>query len=112
MNRVNAPIAKLSSVEVRKQLVRTFRRDLIGPDPSDDDLDIAAERLDAESAPSRWYLTGFLAPADDPSAVNGAAKPSSEDDPSTQEEADLECEDPDPVESGGAAPDREEPDAP
>jgi hypothetical protein len=36
-----------------------LQRDLIGPGP--DDTDIARERL--KNNPSRWYLTGFLAPA-------------------------------------------------
>jgi hypothetical protein len=40
--------------------VRALRRDLIGPGELDGDL--AREVLD--TAPSRWYLTGFLAPAE------------------------------------------------
>src|SRR5262249_33984864 len=44
---------------VRGRLVDALRRDLIGPGPDDDD--IARERL--KNNPSRWYLTGFLAPA-------------------------------------------------
>src|SRR5271165_1425986 len=40
-------------------MVRTLRRDLIGPGLEDDDL--AREMLRAR--PSRWYLTGFLVPA-------------------------------------------------
>lgn len=109
---MTAPVSKMSSVEVREQLVRTFRRDLIGPGPSADDADIAAERLDAESAPSRWYLTGFLAPADDQMTVDGSARVSNREDAAAQEEIDLGADDVDPVEAGGPATDREEPDAP
>src|SRR6516164_4888165 len=46
-------------VVVRKRLIETLRRDLIGPGP--DDADIARELL--KNNPSRWYLTGYLAPA-------------------------------------------------
>lgn len=48
-----------SPTAVRGRLVETLRRDLIGPDPRDNDL--ADETL--ETNPSRWYLTGFLVPA-------------------------------------------------
>lgn len=44
---------------VRTRLVDTLRRDLIGPGPEDTDL---ARELLTEN-PSRWYLTGFLAPS-------------------------------------------------
>ena len=56
--------AMTNSVDIRAHLVDMFRRDLIGPGPQDADL--AHERLN--ESPSRWYLTGFLAPADDPLA--------------------------------------------
>ena len=49
------------SSSVRARIVETVRRDLIGPGPSD--LDLRDERL--KENPSRWYLTGFLAPAPD-----------------------------------------------
>jgi hypothetical protein len=49
------------ATSVRVRLVETLRRDLIGPGP--DDLDLRDERL--KEKPSRWYLTGFLAPAPD-----------------------------------------------
>ncbi len=48
-----------TSADVRAAMVRTLRRDLIGPGLDDDDL--AREVLPAR--PSRWYLTGFLVPA-------------------------------------------------
>jgi hypothetical protein len=44
--------------EVRSELVRALRLDLIGPNPDDDAL--AREAL--PQPPSRWYLTGFLVP--------------------------------------------------
>src|SRR6266404_2008589 len=50
-----------SANAIRGRLVDVLRRDLIGPDPSDVDLD--TERL--KDNPSRWYLAGFLAPAPD-----------------------------------------------
>src|ERR1700675_4234168 len=52
-----------SSTEVRERLVETLRRDLIGPGPQDSDL--ARERL--KEKPSGWYVTGYLAPAPEPS---------------------------------------------
>ena len=51
----------MEAVDVRARIVETVRRDLIGPGPSD--LDLRDERL--KENPSRWYLTGFLAPAPD-----------------------------------------------
>ena len=45
------------SVEIRAKLVHALNLDLVGP-PNDSDL--AWETL--PQAPSRWYLTGFLAP--------------------------------------------------
>ncbi len=87
-----------TSKEVRERIVHTFRRDLIGPAP--DDSDLARERLD--ESPSRWYLTGFIAPANDP--IDAA-----EDDPSQQEEMELEAETPDVSGAGGAAGDNQEP---
>src|SRR5271168_530875 len=49
----------MTSAEVREELVNALRIDLVGPTP--EGLVDAAERLD--QAPSRWYLTGFLVPA-------------------------------------------------
>jgi hypothetical protein len=62
-----------TSLDVRSSIVETFRGDLVGP--ALQDLDLARERLNEN--PSRWYLTGFLAPADEP-APSGR---SDEDDP-------------------------------
>jgi hypothetical protein len=94
------------SVDIRSSIVEKFRRDLVGPGPQDADL--ARERLNEN--PSRWYLTGFLAPADDPVAqdkVRGA-----EDNPSTQEEMEIDVEEPDVAGAGGAAGDTEAPEVP
>jgi hypothetical protein len=95
-----------SSVEVRSAIVTAFRRDLVGPGPQDTDL--ARERLN--ESPSRWYLTGFLAPAEDPLAQDG--RQGAEDDPSAQEETETDVEEPVDEGAGGAAGDAEVPDAP
>ena len=50
------------SVSVRRYLCDALRIDLVGPRPGDAALQ--HERL--PQAPSRWYLTGFLAPDDAP----------------------------------------------
>ena len=56
-----APAAGLATdaTAIRARLVDTLRRDLIGPGP--EDADLARELL--KENPSRWYLTGFLAPS-------------------------------------------------
>jgi hypothetical protein len=95
--------AKHTSEEVRASIVREFRRDLVGPGPGPDDADLAHERLN--EAPSRWYLTGFIAPASDAPEVE-------EDDPAVQEEMDLETEEPQNAGAGGAAGDQDLPEAP
>jgi hypothetical protein len=94
-----------TSVEIRSWLVDTFRRDLVGPHP-ELDQDLARERLNEN--PSRWYLTGFLAPADDPLGMDGGET----DDPSAQEEMETDVEQPDPEGAGGPAGDDQQPDAP
>jgi hypothetical protein len=94
------------SLDVRTSIVDTFRRDLVGPGLQDAYL--ARERLSEN--PSRWYLTGFLAPSDDPLSQDGAQ--GAEDDPSTQEELEIDVEEPDDVGAGGAAGDTEAPEAP
>ncbi|HJP67496.1 MAG TPA: DISARM system helicase DrmA [Sphingomicrobium sp.] len=57
----------MNSVEVRTELFHRLRRDLVGPSVNapdrHDDGDLAEERL--RDNPSRWYLTGFIAPADE-----------------------------------------------
>ena len=52
----------MDSNAVRQDLVETLRLDLIGPRPQD----VALERERLPQTPSRWYLTGFLAPTDAP----------------------------------------------
>jgi hypothetical protein len=91
--------APIQSVDVRSSIVTAFRRDLVGPGPQDSDL--AKERLDV--SPSRWYLAGFLAPADDPLTQDGPQD--REDDPSTQEEMETDVEEPVDDGAGGAAGD-------
>ena len=94
-----------TSEEVRAQIVDVFRRDLIGPGPQDADL--ASERLN--ESPARWYLAGFIAPAEDALALDGD---DDENDPSAQEEMEIDVEEPDADCAGGAATDNEEPEAP
>ena len=102
-----------TSSEIRRGIVNAFRRDLIGPLPvgvEPADADLERERLSDRDRPSRWYLAGFIAPTDDPMALDAA-----EDeivDPNAQEELDPETDTPDPAGAGGAAGDNETPDAP
>lgn len=94
-----------NSVDIRAHIVDVFRRDLIGPGPQD--ADFASERLN--ESPARWYLAGFIAPAEDALALDGD---DDENDPSAQEELEIDVEEPDAVGAGGAATDNEEPEAP
>jgi hypothetical protein len=87
------------SVEVRGRLVDVLRRDLVGPGPQEEDL--ARERLSEN--PSRWYLTGFIAPKED--EVHA-------DDPAVQEEDEREAEQELGSGAGGAAGDDEPSEAP
>ena len=61
----------MNSIEVRAELFHRLRRDLIGPSlrapDRHDDGDLAEERL--KDNPSRWYLSGFIAPSDDSEEV-------------------------------------------
>ena len=77
-----------NSVDIRAHVVDVFRRDLVGPGRQDADL--ANERLN--ESPARWYLAGFLAPAEDPLALDGD---DDENDPSAQEEMEIDVEEPD-----------------
>jgi hypothetical protein len=87
------------AVEVRARLVDILRRDLVGPGPQDEDL--ARERLSEN--PSRWYLTGFIAPKEDEPEA---------DDPAVQEEDEREAEQELGSGAGGAAGDDEPSEAP
>jgi hypothetical protein len=74
-----------TSVEIRAELVKKLQRDLIGPYPVTEDADISRETLGEE--PSRWYLTGFIAPA--PESERAAEDP---DDPAFLPEIDNSTE--------------------
>lgn len=50
------------SASVRDYLIKVLQLDLVGPDPEDEALQ--NERI--QYAPSKWYLTGFLVPAEAP----------------------------------------------
>jgi hypothetical protein len=93
-------------LSVRASIVEKFRRDLVGPDSQDADL--ARERLNEN--PSRWYLTGFLAPVDDPLTQDGGQ--AAEDDPSTQEELEIDVGESDADGAGGASGDADPPEVP
>ena len=95
----------LTAAEVRARMLRTLRRDLIGSDVGADDADLAREKL--TERPSRWYLTGFIAPEEGEAATHGdvAAEQALLDDAM---EAEGEPS-PDPV-LGGTAEDNSEPD--
>lgn len=91
------PPAAISN-DVRSRLLRTLRRDLVGPGA--DDADLLHELL--PERPSRWYLTGFIAPeeGDAPSGDQATEADLLNDD------ADGEGEPaPDPVMEGGRAED-------
>jgi hypothetical protein len=95
-----------TSVEVRGRLVEVLRRDLIGPSP--DDTDIARERLGEE--PSRWYLSGYIAPA---AVVSEDEAAEESDDPEGLEiDEDDENDRIEKAGAAGAAPDRVEDDKP
>jgi hypothetical protein len=90
-----------TALEVRGQIVRAFRRDLVGPGPEDGDLD--HERLNTR--PSWWYLSGFLAPAEEASDAEAT-------DPSIQDEANSNVAEPDATGAEAGAPDDSEPEEP
>jgi Helicase conserved C-terminal domain len=95
------------SKDVRASIIGKFRRDLVGPDPAPSDSDLQTERLPADGRPSRWYLTGFLAPNFDTAELI-----EDEADPALQNEQDTESDAPEVDGGGGAAGDREQPDPP
>jgi hypothetical protein len=70
-----------TSREVRTDLVRALRLDLIGPDVAHFPADAAYERERLPMRPSRWYLTGFLVPRNAPEEQRS--------DETSQEELDL-----------------------
>lgn len=85
-----------TSVDVRTRLVDILRRDLVGPSPHGSDIE--RERLKEE--PSRWYLTGFIAPGVDSPEATEVEDPGS--DRESEQETDREGED-----SAGAPDDRQ-----
>ena len=94
-----------TSEAVRARLVRTLRRDLIGPGSHDADLlrELLPER------PSRWYLTGFIAPEENPDA--GGADDLAAEAELLGEEMEGEGEpEPDPVIGSGRSEDNGDPD--
>ena len=70
-----------SSAEVREDLVRALRLDLVGPCPIQHGRDAEYENERLPMAPSKWYLSGFLVPR--------AAPDEQKEDDSSQEELDL-----------------------
>jgi hypothetical protein len=93
----------VNSIEVRDELVHRLRRNLVGPSDFPRDEDLAREKLPKGESPSRWYLTGFIAPAGDEIAH------AQEDE---QEEEELTQLEPAGHGAGGAAGDDEEPERP
>lgn len=89
---------------IRDGLVRRLRRNLIGPSDADD-ADLAAERLPAGESPSRWYLTGFIAP----SGEKTAAHASDSTDDTSFDDIDGFLPEEDGYGAGGAAGDHDEP---
>jgi hypothetical protein len=74
-----------TSLEARQQLVDALRLDLVGPDESRPDL--ANETL-PNSPPSRWYLTGFLAPSTLPFDLRASDDPADGEDIGAASDAD------------------------
>jgi len=104
-----------SSVNIRARIVDVFRRDLIGPLPErvcPSDADLQRERLsDSENdRPSRWYLAGFLAPADD--AAGMEAEEIEQPELVAVEEAEIDVSESDGDGAGGPAGDQDQPEAP
>lgn len=94
----------MSAAEVRSGLVDRLRRNLVGPSEAED-ADLAAERLPAGESPSRWYLTGFIAPSGEgPSAPELAE--------GEFDETESFFPEPEPSGAGGAAGDDDEPEQP
>ena len=69
-------VPQLTSAEIRSTLVDALQLDLVGPTPADPER---AEEVLIQ-APSKWYLTGFLAPF--------GAKPDDRSDPTADEISD------------------------
>ncbi|GFE72089.1 hypothetical protein [Chroococcus sp. FPU101] len=57
-----------TSAEVRSHLIEALHLDLVGPSPDD----IAHQEEILTQAPSKWYITGFLAPYGSPTTDDTA----------------------------------------
>ena len=77
----------MTAEAVRGNLLHALRRDLIGPLPDAPDDDLAREKLGEQ--PSRWYLTGFIAPVQDAAPAKDARGAADPDD-LLSDEADTE----------------------
>jgi hypothetical protein len=75
----------MKTTDVRSQLTYALRDDLIGPD-ADDPRDAVHLQEVLPSAPSHWYLAGFLAPT--------AQKPEDKEDAEANEEVSSAVDDP------------------
>lgn len=98
----------MTSESARAAIVTMFRRDLVGPLPTDvapGDSDLQTERL--AEAPSSWYLTGFIAPLEESAGT-------ADDDPDRQEDAETEADEvaADGPVAAGAADDDNPPETP
>ncbi len=101
-------LAALNSLQVRTELVHRLRRNLVGPSDFPNDDDLATERLPAGESPSRWYLTGFIAPQGDVADAPDGEKL----DEDADEEHDIDLLEPSGHGAGGAAGDDDEPEQP
>lgn len=93
---------------VREELVRRLRRNLVGPSEAAD-ADLASERLPVGESPSRWYLTGFIAPSGELTTAGAGVDPA---DAAEVGEEDQYFPEADGFGAGGAAGDHDEPEAP
>ena len=76
----------MTSTEVRADLIRALRLDLVGPgrDPIEAGKVLGSLEEVLDSPPTRWYLTGFLAPA------NASLEQRSDEEPTEDMEAEPE----------------------
>lgn len=100
----------MTAAGVRDGLVRRLRRNLVGP-TEPEDADLAAERLPAGESPSRWYLTGFIAPSGELTAAGGDGFADAADE-ATFDDIDGVLSDDGGYGAGGAAGDHDEPETP
>ena len=78
MSGVPVAIPPVDSTSVRNRLIDALRLDLIGPRPQEE----AHQHERLPHAPSRWYLTGFLAPTGAPDAQRAQDAEEELDEPS------------------------------